>query len=146
MATKKIKVEKVLNTWEEADQALADLGILNANIAKQNATITQKIQDLQIVLRERTADDATQAQLLMLALEQFVGIHFDQLDGKSKPTFSDLHGSGSIEPHVDVIAVPREKFIHRIVQDLADAMVQRPLVGAADIHARLFAHGLEPFE
>jgi len=45
-----------------------------------------------------------------------------------------------------VVAVAGEEFIHRIVQHLADAVVERALVGAADIHARFFAHGVETFE
>ena len=39
-----------------------------------------------------------------------------------------------------------EKFIDRVVENFADAVVQRPLVGAADIHSGLFAHGFKAFE
>ena len=33
-----------------------------------------------------------------------------------------------------------------VVEDFGNAVVEGPLVGAADIHAGLFADGFEPFE
>jgi len=33
-----------------------------------------------------------------------------------------------------------------VVQNLGNAVVQRAFIGAADIHAGLFAHGLESLE
>ena len=38
------------------------------------------------------------------------------------------------------------RLVHRIVDDLGEEMVQRLLVGAADIHARPPAHRLQPFQ
>ena len=39
-----------------------------------------------------------------------------------------------------------EVFVDGVVQDLRDAVVERALVGAADIHAGLFPDGLEALE
>ena len=36
--------------------------------------------------------------------------------------------------------------VHAIVDHLGGEMVERPLVGAADIHARAAADGLQPLE
>ena len=42
--------------------------------------------------------------------------------------------------------VARNGLVHRVVQNLGHKMVQRPFVGAADIHAGTFANRFEPFE
>jgi hypothetical protein len=39
-----------------------------------------------------------------------------------------------------------EVFVDGVVEDLGDAVVEGPFVGAADIHAGLFADGLEALE
>ena len=36
--------------------------------------------------------------------------------------------------------------IHRVVQNFGNQMMQRPLIRAANIHARAFAHWLKPFQ
>ena len=51
-----------------------------------------------------------------------------------------------VDRHLDLVAVAGEMFVHGIIQHFAHAMMQRALVRAADIHAGLLAHGLEPFE
>ena len=40
----------------------------------------------------------------------------------------------------------RQRLVHRVVDDFGEEMMQRLLVGAADIHARPPAHRLEAFE
>jgi hypothetical protein len=47
---------------------------------------------------------------------------------------------------IDEGGVAGHRLVHRIVDDLGEEMVQRLLVGAADIHARPPAHRLQPFE
>ena len=37
-----------------------------------------------------------------------------------------------------------DRLVHGVVEHLGHEMVQRPLVGAADIHAGALADGLEP--
>ena len=46
--------------------------------------------------------------------------------------------------HFNLIAMTRQMFVHGIVQHLADAMMQRAFIRAADVHARLLAHSLQP--
>ena len=44
------------------------------------------------------------------------------------------------------LAWPGDRLVHGVVEHLGDQVVQRPLVGAADVHARPLAHRLEPLE
>ena len=39
-----------------------------------------------------------------------------------------------------------ERLVHRVVDDLREQVMQRLLVGAADIHAGAAAHRLQPFQ
>ena len=62
------------------------------------------------------------------------------------PVVADGDGTVHVNRHLNVVAMPREMFIHGIVQHLAHAMMQRALVRAADIHAGFLAHGLQALE
>src|SRR5690606_33063901 len=46
----------------------------------------------------------------------------------------------------DLIAAPGERFVDGVVHDLVDQVVQRPQVGAADVHAGPQAHRLQALE
>jgi hypothetical protein len=46
----------------------------------------------------------------------------------------------------DEAGVAGHRLVHRIVDDLGEKMVQRLLVGAANIHARPPAHRLQPLQ
>ena len=48
--------------------------------------------------------------------------------------------------NLDEAGVTRHRLVHRVVQDLGGQMVQRVLVGAADIHARAAANRFETFQ
>ena len=50
------------------------------------------------------------------------------------------------ELQLDAGRVAGDGLVHRIVERLGGEVVQRPLVGAADIHAGPPAHRLQPFE
>jgi hypothetical protein len=58
------------------------------------------------------------------------------------------HGEGIIGVQFDFDArgVPGDGFVHRVVEDFGDEVMQRAFIGAADIHAGAFAHRLQPFE
>src|SRR5229473_3792570 len=58
------------------------------------------------------------------------------------------HGQESVSAqfHFDEARMPRQRLVHRIVDDFGEQVVQRLLVGAADIHAGPPAYRLEPFE
>src|SRR5581483_2790441 len=51
-----------------------------------------------------------------------------------------------VQDHVDVRAVPAERLVDRVVDDLPDAVHQAAAVGGPDVHARALAHGLESLE
>ena len=55
----------------------------------------------------------------------------------------DGNGAVDMNCHFDAIALACQMFIHGIVQHLAHAMMQRAFICAANIHAGLFAHGLQ---
>ena len=58
------------------------------------------------------------------------------------------HGQKAVggEFHLDEGGVTGQRFVHGVVDDFGEQMVQRLFVGAADIHARAPAHRLKPFE
>ena len=47
---------------------------------------------------------------------------------------------------LDERRMPGQRFVHGVVDDFGEQMVQRLFVGAADIHAGAAAYRLEPFE
>ena len=47
---------------------------------------------------------------------------------------------------LDEAGMARHGLVHRIVDHLGEEVVQRLLVGAADIHAGAAAHGLQPLQ
>jgi hypothetical protein len=47
---------------------------------------------------------------------------------------------------LDAVGVARHRLVHRVVEHLGHQVVQRALVGAADIHAGAFADGLQPLQ
>jgi len=51
-----------------------------------------------------------------------------------------------IEMDFDEIGVTGDRFVHRVVDDFREEVVQRLFVGAADIHAGTHAHRFETFE
>ena len=46
----------------------------------------------------------------------------------------------------DTVGMARHRFVHGVIKDFREQMVQGALIGAADIHARSFANRLQPFE
>ena len=51
-----------------------------------------------------------------------------------------------LERHLDAVGVARHRLVHAVVEHLGGEMVQRPLVGAADIHAGPPPDRLQPLE
>lgn len=51
-----------------------------------------------------------------------------------------------VEFDLDEGGVTRQRLVHRIVDDLGEQVVQRLLVGAADIHARAPPHRLQALQ
>ena len=51
-----------------------------------------------------------------------------------------------VNGHVNTFAMTSQMFVHRVVEHLRDAVVQRPFIRAADIHAGLLADGLQTLQ
>ncbi len=69
-----------------------------------------------------------------------------QLDGNAATIVRDCQETLGIEVDVDKVGMPGNGFVHRVVDDFGKEMVQRLLVGPADIHARTHADRLQAFE
>jgi hypothetical protein len=57
-----------------------------------------------------------------------------------------VHGAVGVQLDLDAGGVAGDGLVHRVVQHLGHQMVQRALVGAADIHAGALADGLQPLQ
>jgi hypothetical protein len=68
------------------------------------------------------------------------------VDRDAAAVVADGDGAVDVDGDLDAVAMAGEVFVDRIVEDLGDAVVEGPFVGAADIHAGLFADGLEALE
>jgi len=73
------------------------------------------------------------------------GLRLD-VDGDSAGGVADLHAVVGMQHHLDVGAVAGQRLIHRVVDDLPEAVHEPAGVGRADVHARALAHRLEPLE
>ena len=69
-----------------------------------------------------------------------------QVGGDTAPVVTDGDGVVVVQNDVDVVAVVGHRFVDGVVHDLVDEVVESALVGAADVHARPPAHGLQAFE
>src|SRR5688572_32767566 len=51
-----------------------------------------------------------------------------------------------VDGDVDLVAVPGQRLVDRVVDDLIDQVVQPGRTGRADVHRRALPHRLEAFE
>ena len=51
-----------------------------------------------------------------------------------------------VQRDVDLVAVPGQRLVDRVVDDLVDEVMQPGRAGRADVHRRPLAHRLEAFE
>jgi hypothetical protein len=68
------------------------------------------------------------------------------VDRDAAAVVADGDGAVDVDGDLDAVAMAGEVFVDGVVEDLGDAVVEGPFVGAADIHAGLFADGLEALE
>jgi hypothetical protein len=66
--------------------------------------------------------------------------------GMPRPSSRMLMEPSTWMVDLDAGAMAGEVFVDGVVEDLGNAVVQGALIGAADVHAGLLAHGLEAFE
>ena len=69
-----------------------------------------------------------------------------RVDRNAAAIIGDGEESVGAQFHFDEGGVAGQRFVHGVVDDLGEQMVQRLLVGAADIHAGPAPHRLEALE
>ena len=69
-----------------------------------------------------------------------------RVDRDAAAVVADGDPVGSRQLELDPGRMAGHRLVHRVVEHLGDEMVQRALVGAADIHARAAAHRLQALE
>ena len=68
------------------------------------------------------------------------------VDRHAAAVVGDGQPVAGLERDLDPGGMAGDRLVHRIVEHLGGEMMQRALVGAADIHARPAADGLEPLQ
>ena len=77
---------------------------------------------------------------------RFAGKFGVRIDRNAAAIVDDRQPVARLQRHLDPRRMPRDRFVHRIVEHLGGEVVERALVGPADIHARTPPNGLEPLE
>ena len=72
--------------------------------------------------------------------DAFLGV---DIRGNAAPIISHRHGLVLGEFKINASGFACDRFVHSVVQNFRGQMVESPLIGAADIHARPAAHGLQ---
>ena len=67
-----------------------------------------------------------------------------QVDGDAPAVVLDRGRAVAVERDLDPARVAGDRLVHRVVDELGQQMVQRPLIGAAHVHAGPAAHRLQP--
>ena len=63
-----------------------------------------------------------------------------------RPLSRTVSTSSGVEFHLDAAGMAGHRFVHGIVENFGGQVMQRAVVGAADIHAGAAAHGLQPLQ
>ncbi len=69
-----------------------------------------------------------------------------RIDGDAAAIVADGDGIIGVQFHLDAGGVARHGLVHRVVENFGDKVVQRALVGAADVHAGAFADRFQPLQ
>ena len=69
-----------------------------------------------------------------------------RIDGDAAAIVGNAKKAVRLQIHLDPGRVPRHRLIHGVVDHFGEEVMQGLLVGAADVHARTAAHGLEPLQ
>ncbi len=86
---------------------------------------------------QRGEDHLQRAEILELGM---------RIDRDAAAIVAHAEDVAGLQLHVDGGRMPGHRLVHGIVEDLGGQVVQRALVGAADIHAGAAADRLEPFQ
>ena len=74
-----------------------------------------------------------------------LGLRLD-VDGDATAVVGHFHGAVVVQGHRDMVAGARKRLVHRVVDDLPQAVHQTLAVGGADVHAGALAHRVQAFE
>ena len=69
-----------------------------------------------------------------------------RVDRDAAAVVADGQPVARLQHDLDPAGMPRDRLVHRIVDDLGGEMVERPRIGPADIHAGAAADGLQPLQ
>ena len=69
-----------------------------------------------------------------------------RVDRDAAAIVGDDQAIAGLERHLDARGMAGDRFVHAIVDDFGGEVMERALVGSADIHARAAADRLEPLE
>ena len=112
-----------------------------------HAHAVQPARDLVAVLVElATGMQLGQRDLGRTALGLVLVVHLDA-GRNASAVVGDADGVVGMDGHDDVVAMPGQRFVDRVVDHLEHQVVQAGAVGGvSDVHARALAHRFEPFE
>ena len=68
------------------------------------------------------------------------------IHGNTATVILDAHRAIGLDGHVDFGGVTGERFVHGVINDLVDQVVQTALGGRADVHAGAFTNRLQAFQ
>ena len=77
---------------------------------------------------------------------RLVGKFGMRIDRDAAAVVGDRQSVAGVQRHLDPGRVTRHRLVHGVVDHLGEEVMQRALVGAADVHAGAAADGLEAFE
>src|SRR6476620_6496233 len=115
--------------------------------------VGERVDDGRADAMETARDLVSAAAELASAVEDghdyFEGrfVHLRMLvDRDTAPVVDDRHDAVGADGAEDVIAVAAERLVNRVVDDLADQVMQASVIGAADVHTRTPSYRLESLE
>ena len=91
----------------------------------------------ELAARVQPGHDQLHAGQLGLALD---------VDRDAPAIVPDLGRPVRVQDHVDPGAVPAQRLVHRVVEDLPQAVLQAAAVGRPDVHARALAHRVQALQ
>jgi hypothetical protein len=117
--------------------------VIGKRVDHRDADAVQTARGLVGLARELAARVQRAEDHLQRAL---VGELRMRVDGDAAPVVADGDRMVFMHLHLDAGGVARHRLVHGVVEHLGHQMVQGALIGAADIHARTLAHGLQPLQ
>ena len=133
------------NTWRKCSWPRADLDFdpVRQRVRHRDADAVQAARGLvglgvEFAARVQRAHDHFERGLLRKFRMR--------IDRDAAPVVGHADEAVGLDLDLDPVGVAGERLVHRVVDHLGEQVMQRLLVGAADIHAGPAAHRLEPLQ